>query len=167
MSEHHAATTSTRSDLDRIGLQHRRSGRIDVFSAPQYRGLEVRILDRLCNDQVNLPAEDPRQLILQTEEISKSIITTRLEINKKVNVAGMGIEMIGKYRPENTQSSNTEPGACLRQRLGINRHFNRHRTILSEPRNDDQRTNHVGRQGGRRPGHLCLAYRRTYLTARR
>ena len=37
MSEHHAATTSTRSDLDRIGLQHRRSGRIDILSTPQHR----------------------------------------------------------------------------------------------------------------------------------
>ena len=127
--EHHAAESSTRRGRARVGLRRRHSGRIDILSTPQHRGLEVRILDRLCNDQVNLPAEDPRQLILQTEEISKSIITTRLEINKKVNVAGIGIEMIGKYRPENTQSSSTEPGACLRQRLGIDRHFIRHRTM--------------------------------------
>ena len=59
--------------------------------------------------------------------------------------------MIGKYRPENTQSSNTEPGACLRQRLGIDRHFNRHRTILSEPRNYDQRFQHAGRRDGKQP----------------
>ena len=134
-SEHHTPETGTRRDRARTGLQRRHSGRIDILSTPQHRGLEVRILDRLCNDQVNLSAEDPRQLILQTEEVSKSILTARLEINKKVNVAGMGIEMIGKYRPENTQSSNTKPGACIRQRLGIDRHFNRHRTILSEPQN--------------------------------
>ena len=151
MSEHHAATTSTRSDLDQIGLQHRRSGHIDILSTPQHRGLEVRILDRLCNDQVNLSAEDPHQLILQTEEISKSIITTRLEINKKINVAGVGIEMIGKYRPENTQSSNSKPGACLRQRLGIDRHFNRNRTILSEPQNHDQSPQHA--RGSRQHEH--------------
>ena len=63
----------------------------------------------------------------------------------------MGIEMIGKYRPKNTQSSNTKPGACLRQRLGIDRHFNRHRTILSEPQNYDQRFQHAGRRSGKQP----------------
>ena len=97
MSEHHAATTSTRSDLDRIGLQHRRSGRIDILSTPQHRGIEVRILDRLSNDQVNLSSEDPRQLILQAEEIRKSILPARLEVDKKVDVAGMGIKMLGKH----------------------------------------------------------------------
>jgi len=96
-SEHHGAITSTRSNLDRLSLQHRHSGSIDILSTPQHRGLEVGILDRLCNDQVNLPAEDPRQLILQTEEVSKSILTARLEINKKVDVAGMGIKMLGKH----------------------------------------------------------------------
>ena len=65
----------------------------------------------------------------------------------------MGIEMIGKYRPENTQSSNTEPGACLRQRLGIDPHFKRHRTILSEPQNNDQSIQHAGCRGDRRPEH--------------
>ena len=71
----------------------------------------------------------------------------------------MGIEMIGKYRPENTQSSNTEPGACLRQRLGIDRHFIRHRTILSEPQNYDQSIQHADCRGGRRPEH-CWPRRR-------
>ena len=97
MSEHHAATTSTRSDLDRIGLQHRRSGRIDILSTPQHRGLEVRIPDRLGNDQVNLSSKDPRQLILKSEEIRESILPPHLEVNKKVNVTGMGIKMIGKH----------------------------------------------------------------------
>ena len=83
MSEHHAATTSTRSDLDRIGLQHRRSGRIDVLSTPQHRGLEVRILDRFGNEQVNLSSEDPRQLILQAEEIRESILPPAWKSTRK------------------------------------------------------------------------------------
>ena len=61
------------------------------------RGLEVRILDRLSNDQVNLSSEDPRQLILQAEEIRKSILPARLEVDKKVDVAGLGIKMIVKH----------------------------------------------------------------------
>ena len=97
MSEHHAATTSTRSDLDQIGLQHRRSGHIDILSTPQRRGLEVRILDRIGNDQVNLSSEYPRQLILQAEEIRESILPTRLEVDKKVDVTGLGIKMLGKH----------------------------------------------------------------------
>ena len=97
MSEHHAATTSTRSDLDQIGLQHRRSGHIDILSTPQHRGLEVRILDRLSNDQVNLSSEDPRQLVLKPKEIRTSILPTRLEVDKKVDVTGLGIKMLGKH----------------------------------------------------------------------
>ena len=161
------AITRTRSDLDRIGLQHRRSGRIDIRSTPQRRGLEVRILDRIGNDQVNLSSEDSGQLVLKPKEIRKSILPTRLEVDEKVNVTSTGIETLSKHRPKNAQSSNTKPGACLRQRLGIDRHFHRHRTILSERRGYDQHAKHVDLRRGGQSEHRRPVYLGTYRTARR
>ena len=79
----------------------------------------------------------------------------------------MGIEMIGKYRPENTQSSNTKPGAYIRQRLGIDRHFHRHRTILSERRGYDQHAKHVDLRRGGQSERRRPVYLGTYRTARR
>ena len=143
------------------------SGRIDIRSTPQRRGLEVRILDRIGNDQVNLSSKDPGQLVLKPKEIRESILPIHLEVDEKVNVTSTGIETLSKHRPKNAQSSNTKPGAYIRQRLGIDRHFHRHRTILSERRGYDQHAKHVDLRRGGQSEHRRPVYLGTYRTARR